>query len=432
MANRKKFSNNGTSTLLANFNIGATTCSVQAGHGARFDTPGANEEFRFTLKDAAGNIEICKCTQRTVDTFNVVARAQEGTTERNWLAGDLVEARITKETLESFSQKDAEETITAKWYFNKVLRLGHGVNVASANNLVLGDDGNTFTVTGSTPINTIATKGIGTIVVLHFASAIQITHHATDMVLPGGANIDADANSVGMFEEYAAGDWRCIGFLRGNGAPITGPLISQKATNYSIVQGDNGKTMVGTGAMTFTLPLISSLKLPFSVTIEHDTTDVTNVVTVSCSGGDVIKAPQASSVASTQANKNGSFITLVADGTSNKWRVVSSRWGFESAELALVQGINQVHSVTHNLGGKPDQFIAYLRNKTSEGGYSPGDEIRYDSLNLNGSNPQSIFADATNIGISRQAATYAPCNKSTGAGFNPADGNWKLVLRAWL
>lgn len=117
MATRQKFSNNGTSTLLGAFAIGATSLSVQAGHGARYASLAATEHFMFTIKDAAGNIEICKCTTRTVDTFNVVVRAQEGTTERNWLAGDLVEARITRDTMDRFPQKDADETISGIWSF---------------------------------------------------------------------------------------------------------------------------------------------------------------------------------------------------------------------------------------------------------------------------------------------------------------------------
>lgn len=128
MATRQKHSNNGTSTLLGAFNIGATSCSVQAGHGARFPSPAAGEYFLFTLKDAAGNIEICKCTQRTTDTFNVVVRAQEGTTERNWLAGDLLEARLTRDTMDRYPQKDADETISGAWTFSNALTIS-GNNV---------------------------------------------------------------------------------------------------------------------------------------------------------------------------------------------------------------------------------------------------------------------------------------------------------------
>jgi len=118
MATRELWSNNGTSTLLGAFNIGATSCSVQAGHGARFRSPAAGEIFRLTLRDSAGNIEICYCTQRTTDTFNVVVRGQEGTTERNWLSGDLIEGRFTRASYEGLAQKDAVETITANWIFN--------------------------------------------------------------------------------------------------------------------------------------------------------------------------------------------------------------------------------------------------------------------------------------------------------------------------
>ena len=152
MATRQKHSNNGTSTLLGGFAIGATSCSVQAGHGARFDSPGANEFFIYVLKDAAGNIEICKCTQRTTDTFNVVVRAQEGTTERDWLAGDLVEARLTRDTMGRLAQKDAAETITAPWTFSQAV-------THSGNDIHSGNEKHTGSETFQGRVNAANTVG---------------------------------------------------------------------------------------------------------------------------------------------------------------------------------------------------------------------------------------------------------------------------------
>ena len=232
MATRELWSNNGPSPLLVTFNIGATSCSVQAGHGARFRAPAAGELFRLTLKDAAGNIEICYCTQRTVDTFNTVVRAQEGTTERDWLSGDLIEGRITRASLEGFPQKNAVETISEAWTFAKTVTNKHGADVASANNMTLGD-GNIFNITGSTTINTIVTKGVGTFVMLHFAAATTLTHHATDMILPGAANIVTVAGDKAIFEEYAAGDWRCIAYQRASGLPLATSIASGTAAGMN-------------------------------------------------------------------------------------------------------------------------------------------------------------------------------------------------------
>ncbi len=95
-------------------------------------------------------------------------------------------------------------TATQKW--------AKGADVASASTLTLGDDGNYFDITGTTTITAIASKGVGTVVKLHFDGALTLTHNATDLVLPGGVSIRTAAGDEAEFVEYASGDWRCTNF----------------------------------------------------------------------------------------------------------------------------------------------------------------------------------------------------------------------------
>lgn len=92
------------------------------------------------------------------------------------------------------------------------IRQAKGANVSSASTLTLGNDGNSFDITGTTTITSIATKGVGTMVVLQFNETLTLTHHATDLILPGGANITTAAGDVALFYEYATGDWRCMAY----------------------------------------------------------------------------------------------------------------------------------------------------------------------------------------------------------------------------
>jgi len=89
-----------------------------------------------------------------------------------------------------------------------------GVDVASANALVLGTDGNTFDITGTTTITSISTLSPGTLVLLHFDSALTLTHHSTDLILPDGVNIKTAAGDNALFFEYTTGSWRCINYQR--------------------------------------------------------------------------------------------------------------------------------------------------------------------------------------------------------------------------
>lgn len=100
----------------------------------------------------------------------------------------------------------------------KQIRESKGADVSSAGTLTLGNDGNYFDVTGTTSITSIATKGVGTLIGIHFDAALTLTHHATDLILPGGANITTAAGDEAFFREYATGDWRCVSYTRASGA----------------------------------------------------------------------------------------------------------------------------------------------------------------------------------------------------------------------
>lgn len=98
-----------------------------------------------------------------------------------------------------------------------------GGDIASANALTLGT-GNVFNITGTTAVTSIGTKGIGTICWLRFDGILTLTHHATDLILTTGTNITTAAGDWGIFEEYASGDWRMIGYVRASGAALVASL----------------------------------------------------------------------------------------------------------------------------------------------------------------------------------------------------------------
>lgn len=103
-----KFANNASSLLAATINAAATTVQVGAGEGALFPSPTGSEYFLVALVNAAGDLEIVKCTSRTGDLLTVV-RAQEGTSAATWTNGATrVELRVTKGTMEAMLQKTGD------------------------------------------------------------------------------------------------------------------------------------------------------------------------------------------------------------------------------------------------------------------------------------------------------------------------------------
>lgn len=106
---------------------------------------------------------------------------------------------------------------------SKQVQWSKGADVASASALPILTDGNYFDVTGVTTITSINTTGkVGTLIKLHFDGILILTHHATDLVLPTGANITTQIGDEAEFIEYAAGDFRCTGYLRADGTPLVG------------------------------------------------------------------------------------------------------------------------------------------------------------------------------------------------------------------
>jgi hypothetical protein len=100
-----------------------------------------------------------------------------------------------------------------------IIQTAQGSDVASANDMTLGSDGNFFDITGTTTINTIAAKGLGTFVVLQFDGVLQLTHSA-DLFLPTAGNITTAAGDIAVFWEYATGDWRCVSYTRADGSAL--------------------------------------------------------------------------------------------------------------------------------------------------------------------------------------------------------------------
>ena len=94
-----------------------------------------------------------------------------------------------------------------------------GSDISSATSLTLGKDGNLFDVTGTTTITTIGTQGIGSIVTLQFDGALTFTHHSTNLILPGAANITTAAGDIAVMYEYASADWRCVSYTTASLAP---------------------------------------------------------------------------------------------------------------------------------------------------------------------------------------------------------------------
>lgn len=76
-------------------------------------------------------------------------------------------------------------------------------------------------ITGTTGITAI-TLASGYVRDIVFDGILTITHHATTLILPGGANITTAAGDRATFRGDGSGNTRCIHYTRANGFPLFG------------------------------------------------------------------------------------------------------------------------------------------------------------------------------------------------------------------
>jgi hypothetical protein len=146
-----------------------------------------------------------------IDDYSVNATEMQTTTDPYPAAAVSLPTTIAGE-LERIRYIIKQITGKSQWYVDAAAIGTKGADVASASALPVLTDGNFFDVTGTTAITSINTLGVGSVIRLQFDDALVLTHHSTDLILPGATNITTVAGDVATFVEYAAGDWILVAY----------------------------------------------------------------------------------------------------------------------------------------------------------------------------------------------------------------------------
>jgi len=123
--------------------------------------------------------------------------------------------------------------------FTKIQSWSKGADVASAATLVLGDDGNYFDVTGTTGPITAITVPAGTLFMLQFDSTPVLTHHATNLNLPGNANITAAAGDTLVGFATTANQVKVLHYQRATGRAGWELISSATASSDATIEFNN-------------------------------------------------------------------------------------------------------------------------------------------------------------------------------------------------
>ena len=190
-------------------------------------------------------------------------------------------------------------------------------DVASASTVDLGaQPGDFFNITGTTTITALGTSQVGTRKTVQFAGALTLTHNATSLILPGGANITTSAGDCADFLCIGTGgstsaNWRCTNYQKGSGLSYWAWAVSAtSAGTVSPSSSDHTKFYVVTGSSdtTFNLPAAATVGSGYMIGLRN-----------AKSSGSVVIDPNSSETIEGQTTLTlgiGSSKAIFCDGTT--------------------------------------------------------------------------------------------------------------------
>lgn len=140
-------------------------------------------------------------------------------------------------TAEGMNPSDVNNAIRAVMADAKAALGTKGADIASATTTDLGAVAGLFhDITGTTTITGFGTIGAGIWKVIKFEGALTLTHNATSLILPGGANITTANGDIAIVTSEGSGNWRCVNYVRASGVTLIGSSL-ELATKQASTSG---------------------------------------------------------------------------------------------------------------------------------------------------------------------------------------------------
>lgn len=246
-------------------------------------------------------------------------------------------------------------------------------SVASASTVNLGATSSlNVLVTGTTAITSLGTVA-NAYRRVRFSDVLTLTHNATSLVLPGGANITTAAGDIAEFMSDAGGNWRCVNYqyATGGGTGVAG------VTQYGVSGGASDEATAMQAAISgaaasglvldlegLTIRIDSSITLPSNAIIQNGAIDFRNAAT-----GDTVFETGGSDGAfqSIGSLSRGASTINVVDGTAFAakdlvWISSADVFGFSASTKGEWQRVRSVSSNTLNLYGRlRDSYATTVR-----------------------------------------------------------------------
>lgn len=160
-----------------------------------------------------------------------------------------------------------------------------GSDIASAGTISVGEGGYHH-VTGTTTITDIdfATDKAGRKVWLEFDGILTLTHHATTLKLPTGANIVTAAGDVACFVSQGSDNVKCVSYNRASGAALAGSGGITNSAGNNVIPKSDGTNLVASLITDNATDITLSPPAAGSVIIQQAATPTDDILKMLTSG----------------------------------------------------------------------------------------------------------------------------------------------------
>lgn len=282
------------------------------------------------------------------------------------------------------------------------------------------------------PLPTVLTEGM----VVRFKAQVANTGAATLSLVTATTPTTAKAIVTPAGDALATGDivagQLCECVYNGTAFVLQTPR-SQRLSKE--IFGTGGGTA---NAHTVTLsPVIATLVAGHTVRYVATATNTgAATLAVDSTGAIAFKKIVAGAAVALLANdlQTGDVVTATYDGTQWILDKLVRSWDYVGA-AAAVPATSAVANFAHGLGARPTKVRAVLVNTSTEAGYAAGDEVELYGVSstIDFSPTLAVFADATNVGISRENThSLRLVPKAGGAMATLTDAKWNVKVYASL
>ena len=331
----------------------------------------------YTLPDGYQAVtgELFVATQHN-SPLEDIRDALTGSLARNGSGSMSAALDMNSNRIKNLADPTSDQDAVTKTYVDQ-RTWADAIDIASAATTDIGSkDSETVNVTGTEAITSLGTADAGVSRWVKFAGALTLTHNATSLILPTGANITTAAGDTAYFKSEGEGNWRCYLYQ-----PADGEALKISKTGYTFAEGD-------------------ALDTPAS--------------------GEVVL----------YAKSDGRL--YFKDDAGNErpvWEPV-----FVSEALEISAG---VMTVPHGLSARPNRFQIELVNVSggTRAGYANGEVAPLIAFSGNSDNQTArgfaVKADATNVYLRVGTGGVAILSADSGAYSTLTLTDWNVVVRAW-